>query len=178
MTSQGTSEFQEIHLDWQYPDPRSPQSGYKRLFNVQGHQNFERAMYPGAYQLRFNLQKFTKHIQFYQKYFRCIWFFDFVQFPSSWLKMTVNPEESREPLPSLIALPDYSSFFFSSGLPTPSSPLECASAQNKVLPEESQDLLPGVLLGCGVALRLAAPEHGEEEAAAPGHIAQRPVVWL
>lgn len=51
MTSQGTSEFQEIHLDWQYPDPRSPQSGYKRLFNVQGHQNFEGATYPGAYQL-------------------------------------------------------------------------------------------------------------------------------
>lgn len=59
--------------------------------------------------------------------------------------------------------------------PRPSSPLQCASAQNKVLPEEFQDLLPGVLLGCRLALRLPAPEHGEEEAAAPGHTAQGPV---
>lgn len=55
MTSQGTLKFQEIHLDWQYPDPRTPQPGYKRLFNVQGHQNFAGATYPAAYQLRFNL---------------------------------------------------------------------------------------------------------------------------
>ena len=44
-----------------------------------------------------------------------------------------------------------------------------------MLPEEFQDLLPGVLLGCRLALRLPAPQHGEEEAAAPGHTAQGPV---
>ena len=61
MISQVTAKFQDVHLDWQYLDPRFPLLGYKRLFNLQGYHNFEIATYPGAYKPRFNLQKFKAH---------------------------------------------------------------------------------------------------------------------
>lgn len=166
MISQVTSKFQNIHLDWQYLDPRFPLPGYKRLFNLQGYHNFEIATYL-VHINQDSIYKNSKHIQFCQKYFRCTWFFDFVQLPSSWFKMTVNLEKSRVPSPTHI--PALSNFFVS---PPLSSPLECASALNKVLPEEFLDLSPGVLLGCGVAHRVPPPKQGAEEAAAPGRIAQ------
>lgn len=64
-------------------------------------------------------------------------------------------------------------FFVSSPFHPPYS--KFASASNKVLPEEFQDLSPGLLLGCLMENRVPSPEQGTEKTTGPGPITHGPI---
>lgn len=171
---QVTWKFPGSHLDWQYLGPRHPYLGNRRLFNLQGYHSFETAMYPRACTLRFSLQK----IQITHKLVRNTsgapvpLSLDFCPISFQMIQDNCESREVRRtpPFPSyacliVIFLSPHFIITFSAGS-------EFFSGLNKVLPEEFQDLSPGVLLGCCVSSRVPSPEQGPRRALGWGRVTQ------